>query len=446
MEISRNIIILIASGAVRNLGFGFYNVIFAIYLSKLGFSTVSIGTIVTAASLSGVVQTLLGSILMDHYSRKRLMLFWGLLTFIGAAAMAMSSDPAVVAVMSALGLIGARAGGSGAGGLGGPVMVGQIAMLADESSNARRNVIFASNALVLHFAGSLGALLAALPEVFQGYGVDELSSYRLLFVIGAVTTLFYILVLSFYREGPRPKIVGGSAGAAKSFGIGSIIPQKSKWFVAKMALLGSFDSFGSSLHSSLLAYWFFVVYGASLREIGPLFAVSNVIGSLTLIFGAKLADRIGNVNATVITHLPAPLLLVFMPLAPDFQTAAIIQVLRQAIGRMDNPIKQSYMMAVVPREERARARGFTTVFQRFAGSFSPSVAAYMMSAVSTSLPFYLGGAIQFIHDILYYFTFRNLKPPEERVESFAAPAQTQEILEPLTMETNVQSSKYNIQS
>jgi len=78
--------------------------------------------------------------------------------------------------------------------------------------------------------------------------------------------------------------------------------------------------------------------------------------------------------------------------------------------------KQSYMMALVPREERARARGFTTVFQWFSGSFSPSVAAHMMSAVSTSLPFYLGGAIQFTHDILYYYTFRDLKPPEELSE------------------------------
>jgi MFS family permease len=416
MGISRNIAILIASGAVRNLGFGFYNVIFAIYLSKLGFGTITIGTVVTVSSLSGVVQTLLGSVLMDHYSRKRLMIFWGLLTLVGSAVMAWSSDPVVVATMSALGLIGARAGGSGAGGLGGPVMVGQVAMLADEAPNEKRNVIFAANALVLHFAGSLGALLAALPDVLRGYGVDEFLSYRLLFLIGSVTSFFYLVVLSFYRENPRTNKLSDPGRVEQRFSVGSIIPQKSKRFVAKMALLGAFDSFGSSLHSSLLAYWFFVVYGASLSDIGPLFAISNVIGSLTLIFGAKLADRIGNVNATVITHLPAPLLLMLMPFAPDFHTAAIIQVLRQAISRMDNPIKQSYMMAVVPREERARARGFTTVFQRFSGSFSPSVAAYMMSAVSTSLPFYLGGAIQFTHDILYYFTFRDLKPPEELSE------------------------------
>ena len=434
MGISRNIAILIASGAVRNLGFGFYNIIFAIYLSKLGFGTITIGTVVTVSSLSGVVQTLLGSVLMDHYSRKRLMLFWGLLTLVGSAVMAWSSDPVVVATMSALGLIGARAGGSGAGGLGGPVMVGQVAMLADEAPNEKRNVIFAANALVLHFAGSLGALLAVLPDFFRGHGVEELTSYRLLFLIGCVTSFFYLVVLSFYRENPRTKIIG-PARVEQRFGVGSIIPQKSKRFVAKMALLGAFDSFGSSLHSSLLAYWFFVVYGASLSDIGPLFAISNVIGSLTLIFGAKLADRIGNVNATVITHLPAPLLLMLMPFAPDFHTAAIIQVLRQAISRMDNPIKQSYMMAVVPREERARARGFTTVFQRFSGSFSPSVAAYMMSAVSTSLPFYLGGAIQFTHDILYYFTFRDLKPPEELSEPALSSAQIAEEVEESAIRT-----------
>jgi MFS family permease len=86
MGISRDIAILIASGAMRNLGFGFYNVIFAIYLSKLGFGTLTIGSIVTLSSLSGVVQTLVGSILMDRYSRKRIMIFWGLLTFMASGS------------------------------------------------------------------------------------------------------------------------------------------------------------------------------------------------------------------------------------------------------------------------------------------------------------------------------------------------------------------------
>jgi MFS family permease len=136
-------------------------------------------------------------------------------------------------------------------------------------------------------------------------------------------------------------------------------------------------------------------------------------GSTTLLIGAKLADKIGNVNATVITHLPAPLLMLLLPLAPDFRTAAIIQIVRQSISRMDNPIRHSYMMAMVPPEERGRARGITAVFQRLPASFAPSLAAYLMSAISTSFPFYIGGAIQFTHDIMYYFTFRKLKPPEE---------------------------------
>jgi len=410
--ISRDIAILIASGAVRNFGFGFYNVIFAIYLAKLGFGTVAIGTVVSIATLSGVGQTLIGSVLMDHYSRKRMMIFWGLLTLIGSGVMAWSSDPLVVATMSALGLIGARAGGSGAGGLGGPVMVGQVAMLADKTPNEKRNSIFAINALGLHTAGSLGAFLAALPDLFQARGWDELASYRALFGIGFVTSLLYVVVISFYREG-EPLRKAHDADSARRFSVRNIIPQKSKKFVSKMALLGALDSFGSSLHSSLLSYWFFVVYGASVSEIGPLFAISNLIGAATLLIGAKLADRIGNVNATVLTHLPAPLLLILLPFCPDFRSAAILQIVRQAVARMDNPIKQSYMMALVPREERARARGFTTVFQRLSGSFSPSAAAYMMSAISTSMPFFIGGAIQFAHDILYYFTFRNIKPPEE---------------------------------
>lgn len=419
MWMSRDIALLMAAGAVRNLGFGFYNIIFAIYLSKLGYDTLAIGAVLTVSSVSGVIQTLIGSILLDRYPRKRVMIFWGMLTFFGSAVMAISSDPILVATMSAIGLIGARAGGSGAGGMGGPVMVGQITMLADKSPDDQRTNIFAVNALVLHLSGSAGALLAALPDILQKtYGLQEFLSYRLLFVIGSLMSLIYIVVLTFYREWQptsygEQRVPGSKRPEQTSSVRNTIIPEKSRKFVTKMALLGAFDSFGSSLHSSLLSYWFFVVYGASVGEIGPVFAISNLVGSLTLILGAKLANKIGNVNATVITHLPAPLLLILMPFAPDFQTAAVIQVLRQAVGRMDNPIKQSYIMAMVPREERGRARGITAVFQRLPASFSPSVAAYMMSAISTSLPFYVGGAMQFMHDIAYYFTFRNIKPPEE---------------------------------
>ena len=179
LGISRDIAILIASGAIRNFGFGFYNIIFAIYLAKLGFSTVTIGSLVTLATLSGVVQTLIGSVLMDHYSRKWMMIFWGSLTILSSGVMALSSDPYLVAVMSALGLIGARAGGSGAGGLGGPVMVGQTAMLADKAPDEKRTSIFAFNSLGMYVTGSLGAFLAALPDFFQARGFEELLSYRL---------------------------------------------------------------------------------------------------------------------------------------------------------------------------------------------------------------------------------------------------------------------------
>lgn len=419
MWMSRDAALLIGAGAVRNLGFGFYNVVFAIYLSKLGYSGITIGAVITISSISGVLQTFIAGILMDRYSRKRIMIFLGILTFFSSAVFALTSDPLLVVTVAALGLIGARAGGSGAGGMGGPVMIGQITMLADQVPDKRRTVLFAVNTLVLTLSGSVGALFAALPDILQrSYAFEELPSFRVLFVIGSVMSLLYIVVLLFYRE-PKPvsyreqSVTESGVSEERTSLWGAIFPEKSKKFVKKMALLGAYDSFGSSLHSSLLSYWFFNVHGASLSQIGPVFAISNFAGCLTLLIGVKLAEKIGNVNATVITHLPAPLLLMLMPFAPDFWWAAVIQVMRQSISRMDNPIKQSYMMGIVPREERARARGITTVFQRSSGSFSPSVAFYLMSAVSTSLPFLLGGAIQFSHDIMYYFTFRKIKPPEE---------------------------------
>jgi hypothetical protein len=38
----------------------------------------------------------------------------------------------------------------------------------------------------------------------------------------------------------------------------------------------------------------------------------------------------------------------------------------------------------------------------------------MMQAVSLNVPIFLGGFLQLFHDCVFYFMFRNVKPPEEQ--------------------------------
>ena len=70
----------------------------------------------------------------------------------------------------------------------------------------------------------------------------------------------------------------------------------------------------------------------------------------------------------VLTHLPSNVLLLLVPLMPDFGLAVAVLLLRFSISQMDVPTRQSYTVAVVSPDERSAASGVTGV-ARSIGSY-----------------------------------------------------------------------------
>ena len=81
---------------------------------------------------------------------------------------------------------------------------------------------------------------------------------------------------------------------------------------------------------------------------------------------------------------------------------------------MDNPLRSSFIMGVVRPEDRGSAAGFTTLSRHVPVAISPSLSAYMMQAFALNVPIWIGGGLQLFHDFVFYFMFRDVKPPEEQ--------------------------------
>jgi len=47
-------------------------------------------------------------------------------------------------------------------------------------------------------------------------------------------------------------------------------------------------------------------------------------------------------------------------------------------------------------------------------TISPTLSAYMMQAFALHVPILVGGGLQLFHDCIFYFMFRDVKPPEEQ--------------------------------
>jgi hypothetical protein len=71
-------------------------------------------------------------------------------------------------------------------------------------------------------------------------------------------------------------------------------------------------------------------------------------------------------------------------------------------------------MGIVRPEERGSAAGITTLSRHVPVAISPTLSAYLMQAFALNVPIFLGGFLQLTHDVIFYYLFRGVKPPEER--------------------------------
>jgi predicted MFS family arabinose efflux permease len=186
-----------------------------------------------------------------------------------------------------------------------------------------------------------------------------------------------------------------------------------------MTLAGLFtvDSFGTGLlGQSLAAYWFFTRFGIPAQELGLMFFASHVLTAISLWVAARLASRIGLVNAMVLTHIPSSLLLIAIPFLPEPWLAVLFWLVRAFLVQMDAPTSQSYTMAVVGPEERSAMAAATSVSRSAGIAAGPAAAAALWGATSASAPFVVGGVSKIIYDLTLWVLFRRVKPPEEAPE------------------------------
>ncbi|HJX11257.1 MAG TPA: MFS transporter [Candidatus Binatia bacterium] len=400
----RDVVILMASRGVRAFAFSYLSVVFTIYLAQLGYSTVTIGLVVSTAYASGAVLTALWGFLSDRYGRKNILMLLAALTIVSNTIYVFFSH--LFFILSAVIIANVGAGGSGAGGQGGgPMSPVEQALLAEKCTSQSRNHVFATNSFVGSSMGALGALLSGLPQYLQEtWSWQPIASYKPLFLL----TILFAVVLIFAYASIEEHHVPRRRQAQKT----SAAPVSG--FVVKMSLLGMVDNLGGGLISPLVSYWFFLRYGVELKSLGFMFFLSYLLAALSFLVAPLLARRLGVVRTMAFSHGAASLIYLFLPLAPTFTMAAAMTILRSFLAYMDNPLRSSFIMGVVRPEDRGSAAGITSLSRHVPVAVSPSLSAYMMQSFSLNVPIFLGGFLQLFHDCVFYFMFRNVKPPEEQ--------------------------------
>jgi predicted MFS family arabinose efflux permease len=146
---------------------------------------------------------------------------------------------------------------------------------------------------------------------------------------------------------------------------------------------------------------------------GAFFFAAGVLGSFSQFVSSALAARFGRINTMVFTHLPSNAMLIVAALMPTPALTMAFLLLRSSTSQMDVPARQSYVMAVVPPEERAAAATVTNVPRSLASALAPLPAGLMLDRSSFGWPLICAGTLKTIYDILLLIQFRAVKPSDE---------------------------------
>jgi MFS family permease len=331
---------------------------------------------VLAAALSGLPLAALASTL----GRRPVLIATGLLMAITGVDLALATQPALVVLAGATGMLGASGADLG------PFLAIEQAALTESVPDQRRNRAFGRYSLTGGLAVAAGGLAASL-------GTSP-ARVEILFgtfaVLGALTAGISLFLSP--QAGPTSP--------------GPIISRASVKPLAGLAALFGLDALGGGLVlQTVIAYWLHIRFGAGSAVLGPSFALIAFVQAGSYEVAGRLADRIGLVRTMVFTHLPSNVLLMLVPFSPSLPVALVLLTIRFAIAQMDVPARQAYVASIVPPAERAGALALMGTVRGVMQAVGPLIAGLAIQAAAAGLPFLLAGGLKISYDLGLYAAF-----------------------------------------
>jgi MFS family permease len=394
---SSNVKILYAARGVRGFGDGFATIILPAYLSAIGFGPVQIGVVATVALLGTSLLTLVIGFIAPRHDMRNLLLLGAALMIATGLAFPQFEHIAFILLVSFFGTINPSTGDSG-------ILVPlEHAMLAQNVADDERTRTFARYSLIGALSAAAGSLSAALPDFLTPLGIRQVDAFRLMFYLYAALGL---IGAALYAR--LPHMIQREEKPAAPLG-------PSRGMVYKLAALFCVDSFaGGFVVQSLLALWLFERFDLSLSAASLFFFWTGVLSAFSYPVAAWLSRRIGLINTMVFTHIPSSVFLIIAAFSPNLYLTLTLLLVRSALSQMDVPTRTSYVMAVVTPAERTAAASVTAVPRSLASAISPAMAGVLLTTAFSGLPLVACGVLKIVYDVALLFTFRHVKPPEER--------------------------------
>ena len=395
-------LIVYAGRGLRDMGRGLIAVILAIYLAEIGLSIPQIGLVLGSSLVGGFVLSLAVMFTANRVSRRVWFILIAAITGVAILVLLATENVWLLGLASFFGSY------AGSGMHWGPSLQLEQSSLTEVTTSQTRTRAF-SNLSVSSAAGrALGAALVGIATFLIGVRDWELiDAYKVLFAIYLAINLLNAAIY-----------VGLSSAVESKASAGQLLvnPFKapSRKPILKISGLFGIDSFaGGMMFDSFFALWMVQKYGLNEGSVAAILIGTQGLNLVSIWLAPSVAKRIGLLNTFVWTQVAANVCLIAFALSPGAVVATGFWLIRGIFDEMDVPTRQSYMMALVPPEERTVMAASANLGRGLGRMPSSTATGFLWAGAYTVAPWLFGGGLKLLYDFAIYFSFRNVQLPEE---------------------------------
>ena len=389
-EIPRKVRWIIYVNAAGGLGFGYLIIFITAYYPQIGIGSGTIGLILGADGAAMVTCAIPLGIYSDRRGRKGLLLVSSAIVPPTVLVFAFTTELSWL-VLAAI-VAGVAEGG---------FLATWNAIIADQTTTEQRNAAFALSFILGNVAGGIGfALPIIFPALEAWTGLDSHAIHIAVLLVtdafGFLVPIALIVLLRGYRETLHPR---------------EARPKAADWKpLLKFSSLNGLVGLGAGFFIPLVTTWLYLKYGVPDTWSGPLLALSNITIGLSAVVSAAMARRYGPVRAIVMATGSSTAFLLSLAFLTSPVAAAGFYLVRAALMNMSAPIADSFLMGIVPPEQRGLASAVNSIIWRLPNSITTVFGGILMEAGNYDLPIFLATAFYAAFVAGFYAVFRNVKP------------------------------------
>jgi len=386
MTLNQLNLIMVAKG-FRTFIFGAVSVMTPIYLAVLGYSPFYVGLGLFVIVSGNVMSNLLLTWYGNAFGRKRFLLIFSALMLI--SGLLLFSTTTIWLMFLALFLGNISTTGTEAG----PFQSIETGIMPSMVSESRRGRVFGVYNLIGYSSSSLGALASSLPSYFR----ETIIAFKSVYLAYAMVGLLLFAVYSGLKN---------IEASMRKPGLGHMT-RRGLNDLKKLSLLFSIDAFGGGfVTQSIMSYWFYLAYHVTLKDLGAIFMVVNIITALSMLAAPFIAEWIGNLRTMVFTHLISSAFLIMIPFAGSLAGSLLFLFLRQSTSQMDVPTRQAFMANIFNEDERVSANAVTNTFRSISSLPGSPIVGLALSSSLLYIPYIIGGGAKVLYDASIFLSYR----------------------------------------